>query len=61
MAPGQLSPTVGSNQLTTPLQRPASFGCDMFDGQPEITGSSSSVTVTLKEQVAALLEASVAV
>src|SRR6185436_341258 len=58
--PAQLSRAVGAVQLTTAPHLSASVPWAMSDGQPLITGASSSVTVTLKVQVA-MLAPSVAV
>src|SRR6185503_8115438 len=58
--PAQLSFAVGAVQLTTAPHLSASVPWAMSDGQPLITGASSSVTVTLKVQVA-MLAPSVAV
>ena len=57
----QLSCAVGAVQVTTAEQLPESLVWAMLEGMPEITGSSSSVMVTVKEAVAELPSASVAV
>ena len=57
-APEQLSETVGVEYETTLLQEPEPALTVMDDGQ-EATGSMPSKTVTLKEHVATLPEASV--
>ena len=56
----QLSVAVGSVQVTTAEQLPASFDCVIFDGHPANTGFSVSFTVTSKLQVAVFPLASVA-
>jgi len=61
VATAQLSEAVGSVHVTTALQLPASLVCVMSAGVPEITGSSSSVTVMLKLDVVELPAASIAV
>jgi hypothetical protein len=58
----QLSVAVGSTQVTTALQSPGSLVLVIFDGQPLITGTWLSVTVTVKLHIALiLLAASLAV
>ena len=57
-ANAQLSLKVGAAKVTTAPQTPASLLTVIFDGQVA-TGSSVSFTVTVKEQVAVLPEASV--
>jgi len=57
----QLSDAVGSVQLTTAEQSPASAVWVMSAGVPLMVGSSSSVTVTVKELVVVLPWMSVAV
>ena len=58
----QLSVAVGSTQLTTALQRSGSLVFVIFEGQPLITGTWLSVTVTVKLHTALiLLAASLAV
>ena len=56
----QLSVAVGSIQFII-LPQPPSVFTIVSDGQSLITGNSSSVTITLKEQVAVFPEGSVAV
>ena len=50
----QLSDAVGSVQVTTALHWPASLDTVRSAGVPEIAGSSSSVTVTVKVEVVVL-------
>ena len=57
----QLSADVGSIQVTTAPQLPASLLTEMSAGVPLIVGASSSVTVTVKVAVVSLPSASVAV
>ena len=57
----QLSLEVGAIQLTMAPHWPGSLVTEMLAGTLEITGSSSSVTTTLKEAVAVFPAASVAV
>jgi len=60
LATAQLSEAVGSTQVTDALQLPASLVWVMLAGVPEMTGSSSSVTVMLKLAVVVLPAASLA-
>ena len=60
VAPGALSVTVGSVHVTTAVGRPASVSTEMSAGRPAMTGSSESVTVTVKLADAALPAVSVA-
>ena len=57
----QLSAAVGAVQFTTALQFPASLVWVMSVGMSEITGASSSVSVTVKLEVVVLPAMSVAV
>ena len=57
----QLSVAVGSVQLTAAVHDPAPAVRVMLAGQPLITGIWVSFTVTVNEQVAVLLAASVTV
>lgn len=57
----QLSVAVGSVQLTAAEHDPAPAVRVMLAGQPLITGACVSFTVTVNEQVAVLLAASVTV
>jgi predicted secreted protein len=59
----QLSLAVGAVQVAVWLQAvlPIPVFTDMFDGQPVITGTVLSATVTVKLQVAVLPAASTAV
>ena len=61
VATAQASVAVGSIQLTTAEQSPASFATVMSAGTPEITGASPSITVTVKLAVAEFSASSVAV
>jgi len=61
LATAQLSVAVGSVHVTTALQLPASLVCVMSAGVPLMLGASSSVTVTVKLDVAVLPWMSVAV
>ena len=61
LTPGQLSAAVGSVQLTAVVQSPASALTVMLAGVPEMVGSWSSTTITLKVAVVWLPETSVAV
>ena len=61
VAMAQLSAPVGSVQLTTAEQLPASLVCVMLAGVPLRDGASSSVTVTVKLAVVVLPAPSVAV
>lgn len=51
LAIAQLSEAVGAVQLTAAAQKPASLLVVMFDGMPEITGNSVSLTVMVKFDV----------
>ena len=57
----QLSESVGSVQVTTALQSPASLVWLMFEGMPEMAGASTSLTVTVKDVVVVLPQSSSAV
>ena len=57
----QLSDAVGAVHVTMAPQSPSSFACVMSAGMPEIDGSSSSFTVTVKLIVVSLPAASSAV
>ena len=57
----QLSPAVGSVQVTAAEHTPASLVWVMLEGVPLMLGAASSVTVTVKVAVVVLPEASVAV
>ena len=57
--PGQLSETDGAAQVTVAPHNPLSFGNTLSEGMPVITGSSMSITVTVKLQVAMFPEESV--
>ena len=61
VATPQLSLAEGAGQLTTAEQLPASLDWLTLDGIPEITGASSSVTVTAKLAEVELPAASMAV
>ena len=61
LAMEQLSEAVGATQVTAAEHTPASAVWVMLAGAPVMTGSSSSVTVTLKELVVMLPAVSVAV
>ena len=57
----QLSESVGSVQVTTALQSPASLVWVMFEGMPEMAGASTSLTVIVKDVVVVLPQSSSAV
>jgi hypothetical protein len=61
LATEQLSDAVGALQVTTLAQVPGVFGTLIGAGTPVITGSSPSVTVTVKLAGVVFPEASVAV
>ena len=59
--PAQLSDAVGAIQVATAAHVPAAAVSVMFAGTPAMVGFSASVTVTVNDAMAVLLEASVAV